>query len=555
MPVGPDGRARWQRRMGVALILTAVIAGAVLRGYRLDLRVVHGDEANQAVKTAWMLEGKPYRYDPNEHHGPTLYYLTYPLLRILGARSLADTEIWEYRLVPALAGTLLIVMGGLAAWHGGGPIAAGVAAWMLALSNGTVFYSRYYIQETLLALFVVSGAWALLRIWRHPEDRLSWLGLGLAIGLAHATKETCIYFFAAGALAFACAWFYGRLTDRRSTAADGTGTIGPDQYKALMVNLALAAAAAACVSVLFYTSFFSYLPGAWHSVAAYFAYIHRAGGQGSSGIHDKPWHYYLHLLGWYQPMAGPRWSEWPVLVLALVGGVDSFVRREKRSGLVSLPTAATRFLFLFMLLSFAAFSLTPYKTPWNILTPLALCCVLAGIGASRLLGGLRRLGGIPAVLAGMLVVLGALAWEGRQAWLGNFVYPADARNPYVYAHTTSAIRRLEERVYALSALHPDGPHMPVYVVRLNGDYWPLPWYFRRLDRVGYWTGIPDSLPVPVVIAGNEAAPQIAETLGTAYFSETHALRPGVLLRVFIRRDLWEQFLETRHAGSSGINIP
>ena len=39
---------------------------------------MHHDEANQAVKFGALLETGAYQYDRNDHHGPTLYYLTLP---------------------------------------------------------------------------------------------------------------------------------------------------------------------------------------------------------------------------------------------------------------------------------------------------------------------------------------------------------------------------------------------------------------------------------------------------------------------------------------------
>ena len=37
-------------------------------------RTFHPDEANQAFTTGRLLETGVYRYDPKDHHGPTLYY-------------------------------------------------------------------------------------------------------------------------------------------------------------------------------------------------------------------------------------------------------------------------------------------------------------------------------------------------------------------------------------------------------------------------------------------------------------------------------------------------
>ncbi|MBN1939786.1 MAG: TIGR03663 family protein, partial [Candidatus Aminicenantes bacterium] len=58
------------------LILLAIAAGLLLRLNDLDLRPMHHDEANQAVKFATLLEKGEYVYDKTDHHGPLLYYLT-----------------------------------------------------------------------------------------------------------------------------------------------------------------------------------------------------------------------------------------------------------------------------------------------------------------------------------------------------------------------------------------------------------------------------------------------------------------------------------------------
>ena len=61
-----------------ALVAIALAAGLALRLARLDVRPMHHDEANQAVKFGALLERGEYRYDFHDHHGPTLYYLTLP---------------------------------------------------------------------------------------------------------------------------------------------------------------------------------------------------------------------------------------------------------------------------------------------------------------------------------------------------------------------------------------------------------------------------------------------------------------------------------------------
>ena len=69
-------------RVGLLLITAGALA---LRGPQLALRPMHNDEAVNAEKIRRPLGHGSYRYDPNEHHGPTLYYATLPFVWLSGA--------------------------------------------------------------------------------------------------------------------------------------------------------------------------------------------------------------------------------------------------------------------------------------------------------------------------------------------------------------------------------------------------------------------------------------------------------------------------------------
>src|SRR5512137_1494953 len=88
----------------------AVVLGLAVRLASLDLRPMHHDEANQAVRFGQLLETGEYRYDRNDHHGPTLYYLTLPVARARGQATLASIDERTLRLVPALFGVGVILL-------------------------------------------------------------------------------------------------------------------------------------------------------------------------------------------------------------------------------------------------------------------------------------------------------------------------------------------------------------------------------------------------------------------------------------------------------------
>lgn len=516
------------RAVFAGLFLIILLVAGWYRFAALDLRPFHGDEANQAVKTGRLLETRVYRYDPHEHHGPTLYYAALPVLRIAGVSTLADSTEAQYRVVPAIFGmaTLLLALG--LAWALG-PWAVLWAGAFMAVSHGIVYYQRYYIQEGLLVFFsaaaIVAGAWWLRRPGWPPAA-----ACGAMLGLAHATKETCVIAFAAMGGALVLTWAWDRLRG---------GNPGVDARGLPWRHAAIALAAAAAASVLFYSAFFTHARGPLDSVLAFTTYLARAEGEGSTAIHDKPWHYYLMTLLHVHREAGPRWSEAPIVLLALAGA--GFALAGGAAG-DRKAAAVRRFLAFYALLLVAGFSVIPYKTPWNLMIFLHAMTLLAGLGAAGLVASARRR---PLQAVMVAIILGMLAFQARQSHAGNFRYPADTRNPYVYAHTSTALSRLAARVKDLSAVHAAGPAMQINVIKPDADYWPLPWLLRTHPRVGYWTTPPEQPDAPVIIADPGAADWLEQHLCGDYFSEYHALRPGVLLRVWIQRDLWDAFLDTR----------
>ena len=495
------------------LAAAAVGLALVLRLAGLDLRPMHHDEANQAVKFGALLETGQYLYDSNDHHGPTLYYLTLPSAWARGQATLASLDERTLRVVPALFGAgLVLLVASLAGVLGRQAAAAG--ALLAALSPALSYYSRSYIQESLFVFFALAFLSALGRWVTAP--RAAWAaGAGLAAGLAHATKETSLIVLGAAAVA--------ALVARRWTTA-------PRPAGRLAAHLVLGLGTALAVTFILYSSFFANPSGLLDSFRALGVYLERGI---DPGPHGQRWDYYLRLLAW-SASGGLVWTEGLILALAVVGLAAAAGRA--RAGFWP------RYVALYTAFAALVFSLIRYKTPWNVLPFHVGFVLLAGLGASVLIDGARS-----RLVRGLLVlVLAAGALHlGAQSWRASFRYPADPRNPYVYAQTSPDFLRLVQRIADVSALHPDGTHMPVKVVAGPYEQWPLPWYLRRMDRVGYWTDAAGAGPLdlaPVIVASQEQAAAIDRALGDRYVSEFFGLRPDVLLTLYIDRTLWERFL-------------
>jgi len=511
------------------LFLLIVLGAAGLRLTKLGLRPMHHDEANQALKFGALLGSGDYRYDKADHHGPSLYYLSLPFARALGADTLAALRERTLRLVPACFGIgailLLLLFVPLV-----GKEAVLWSALGLAVSPVLVYFSRFYIQETLLLFFLIGFIAALWRYKRSPS--WAWaVAAGFFGGMMYATKETSVIAFGSIAAAYLLASLFRGKKERGISGARSAG-------RHFWTNFLIGLAAAIAVSLLLFTSFFQNPNGWFDSILSFRGYFVRAG---EAGFHVYPWHYYFKTLAFSKSGSGPVWSEGLILILAAVGMVAAF--RGRPSTAADRPTI--RFFIFYTLFSTAAYSFIPYKTPWNILPFYIGFVLLAGSGAAALLSSFRSR---PVRAVVFLLVAAGFLHLGAQARRASFVYPADPRNPYVYAQTSPDFLKLVRRVEDLEAIHPDHENTLIKVIASPYETWPLPWYLRRFDRVGYWTDAAGAVPLEeaaVVITDTDQAGLLESQMTPSFQSEYYELRPNVFLILHIRKDLWEEYLRFR----------
>jgi uncharacterized protein (TIGR03663 family) len=524
------------KRPGVgAVVVMALTAGLALRVARLDVRPMHHDEANQAVKFGMLLERGEYRYDAHDHHGPTLYYLSLPAAWLRGQGTLASLDERTLRGVTVVFGAATILLLPLMA-TGIGRTAVAAGAILMAVSPAMVFYSRMFIQESLFACFTLAFAIAIGRT--VMGGGMAWSTLaGVAAGLAMATKETAIIVLPAALVACAISWWSLGPARPPSLLARGQWRV------AALVFLGTAAAIAA----LFFSSFLAAPAGVLEPFRAAGTYLRRGLDPVS---HAHPWHYYLGLLA-YSSSGGLRWSEGLVLLLAIVGVAGGVAWGRSRFHFLrwqevkSTPTRDdsfwARYLACYAAITTGVFSAIAYKTPWNLLPFYVALITLAGVGFSTLVHAASSRVVRGALVAGLVIGSGHLGW---QAWRASVTYASDPRNPYVYAQTVPDAVRMATRIRELAAAHPDGSSMQVSVIAPTYEQWPLPWYLRSMPHVGYWTAPGDALALqaPVVVASMDHTPVLDGTLEDRYVSEFFGLRPGVLMALYVERGLWDRFL-------------
>ena len=522
---------KWVQKWCI-FILAVMIAAIVLRLPRLQQRPMHGDEAVGAYKFGELLEQNYYRYDSEQYHGPTLNYFTLIPAWLGGIGNYEDLTEFTLRIVPVFFAVLLVVMPLLLA-DGLDRPAVIIAAVLTAVSPAFVFYSRYYIQEMLLVCFtfgvITSG-------YRYTQNKNIWwaLSAGIFLGLMHATKETCIIAFGSMLLALVLVII---LQPKQQGIANLKKVIKPG-------HLIAALAVAVIISALFYSSFFTNLGGITDSFRAYANYFHRAG---QNQLHIHRWYYYLKMLIYSQYYDGPIWSEAVIVILAASG----FVVAMTKKGIANVNFGLFRFIAFYTAIMTVLYSVIPYKTPWSMLGFLHGMILLAAVTVLAMIKSLSNVR--VRMLFCLLLAAGAvhLTW---QAYAGSYRFYADSRNPYVYAHPTTDVFTIAQRVEEISRVHPDGRSMHIQVICPGDDHWPLPWYLRCFSgSVDWWSEVDEETPAaPVIIASASVEPALMrklyelpppgqKKLYVPLFDTYVRLRPDVELRGYVTKELWDSY--------------
>ena len=409
-------------------------------------RTFHPDEANQAFTTGRLLETGRYTYQPQDHHGPTLYYAAAALQRAVGHGETASLDGTLLRCTPLVFAALALVFG------------------FFALKRLT----KRFIQEILLVSFLVMMFWAGTG-YLCPGTKWktgTWaLFFGTSTALAFATKETCLISFAAAAIA---------------TTPFIVKRMSFDAVRARMRDVILAILGFLIVAFILYSDFGNDFHGVYNAfIAAPLSYLGRAAGDATASTganwHVHPWWQYFRWL-----YDGNSALLFLFLVSVSCGAFAAWRRAYKTT------SWAFRFTLCYALATLAIYSLIPYKTPWcavQIEMPLVLASVL---GLACAADALPRFKWIPlAVLSAFLLAFNvpALVRMNRD--------PDSTANPCNYAAASPEVKELAQTV--ASAMSSATNQSPFIAVALSAaDTWPFPWYNRPNENMtGYWDSFDD----------------------------------------------------------------
>ncbi len=528
-----------------------LLAATALRFYALELKPLHHDEGVNGFFLTNLLRQGVYRYDPSNYHGPTLYYLTLPFVALFGLKT------FVVRAVTAVFGVATVWLV-LALRRHVGAVGALTAAALVAVSPACVFYSRYFIHESLFVFFTLSLVVAALRFYEQPERTSArphdfamalvthftgvigaliyfagrkanlLLFASASAALLFATKETA--FISIGTLALAWLFAYvwvgwaGGARGGRKDAGEESGLAKFFASEQAPLAVAGAVVLFVVIWVLFYSSFGTNWKGVWDSFEAFRVWKQT----GMSEFHSKPFGTYVDWL-WQE--------EAPILLLAVAGTVIALLERRKNRFAVFASAWAFGLL--------VAYSLIHYKTPWLVLSFVVPLAIVGGYAVQRLADwgradSWRRGRVVPALVVAAI----ALAVGTYQTLVLNFREYDNDRYPYVYSHTQrQALEMLKEIERAAARAGTREPGINV----ASPEYWPLPWYFRDNSHVGYIGSVStyyDPKSTLMVIGRKSDNPQedqyqkLRPILAAEYVEAgTYPLRPGVTLVLFERRDL------------------
>ncbi|MDX6692986.1 MAG: hypothetical protein QOF02_589 [Blastocatellia bacterium] len=570
-----------------------MLAGAFLRVYDLALKPLHHDEGVNGFFLQRLVKDGIYHYDPANYHGPTLYYFTLAATTLNSFfRGNSGLSTVAVRLVPALFGIATIWLV-LCLRRQLGSIGALAAAALLALSPGAVYMSRYFIHESLFVFFTLGIVVAWLKYYEGPppeEYREGWLSIVIAAcaallvisalsavyqpalhrlkiillvnsfialllmlwlydgarstylilaaisaALLFATKETAIISVVVLLIAGVAATVYMRIRRpfivetkkkrkqqlRQSKARRGGGVrwrqtlerFGGPTHIALLALAALAIFAT--VAVIFYSSFFTNAKGVADAFETFNIWT-------KTGMkdHTSPWHEFRYA----------RWlgaEESPLVLLGGAGILIAFWRATSRAVVA---------LALWALGIIAAYSLIPYKTPWLMLSFIAPLAIIGGYAVESFYQLSRD------TLERLLVVVitvASLALAATQTVKLNFIHYDDERYVYVYAHTVRGFLPLVDDINRLAERGGSGAQTGITVT--SRDYWPLPWYLRDYQRVGYF-GQLTKPNEPLIVCSDQQEAELKNLYGIEDSYQrinSYPLRPGVTLVLYARRNLLE----------------
>ncbi len=281
--------------------------------------------------------------------------------------------------------------------------------------------------------------------------------------------------------------------------------------KGIIIISAASALIFVYLSILFFSSFFTYAEGIGKAFEAYAIWT-------KTGNKDHTQNGYFGYLKWGMKV------EAPILIISALGILISLLKGRHRVAM---------FTGLWGLGLFLAYTIIPYKTPWLALSYLLPLCIIAGYAIGELYAAkdirLR-------VLAAALAISG-FSLLGYQTYQHNFIRYDDDEMPYVYAHTRRGFLDLIREIEHYSEKSGKGKAATINIV--SPDYWPMTWYLVGYSQANFHgTFVPSTTAEMIIMKKNDQDATATQMYSNHYkYAGVYPLRPGVNLVLLVRNDI------------------
>ncbi len=567
-----SARQRWFSFLIIALAFA-------LRMAALDLRPAHFDEGINGSFIDTMRTDGFYRYDPGNFHGPLHFYTLFASQQLFG-RSLWALRMPTVLIGTALV-ALMLAFHRFLPWRTVwvAAIAAAISPAMVFYSR----YAIHEMWLPFFTLFAVYGGCGILRREGRMGDLWAFGAGLAGMVLTKETYLVHWIAAALALVAARCLEWLSPLEPRaqRSRPADlfaGRPAAPSESARrtAYFSNRQIAIVTFTCIGavVLVQSGFGMFWDGIGGLTETFRQMLVKGTsttGPKSEAGHHKEFFYWVKLMGNYEwpallglaaaPLLTLRRT--PLLATAVIttgallvaagifgdviglhsGSTREFLKPHLKLGLFSLAAPLSslgvwlmvcsagfflaspaqsremRWLGLFGLASFAAYSLIPYKTPWCIINMLWPFFFIVGQLAENLAQTTERW---------LVYVVGALlaVTPLRDTWALNYVHPTIDGDLYCYVHTTPDINKLLRPVRALVRENPLERQMRGMILT---DAFPLSWELNEFPNVTYFASDSDieDHDADFMLVPAERQVEFEDRAFGTYFRESFRLRNGL----------------------------
>ena len=444
----------------------------------LNVRPPHHDEGVFGFFVDGIRDNGFYRYDPTNYHGPLHYYVLFFFQTLFGR------NIWALRLPDALISILTVYWVTKFSPFLGRRISL-ISALAVALSPGFIYFGGFAFQEAFLVFYTILVLWGILGLCFHGTKKYLW-AIGIGFTLMFLTKETYLIHIGCFIIAWFCLLFFEKFSPSAPFTMAKQSWTTKDLMWVVITFFVLV--------VFFYSGNFFNLDGLRGLLQTYTAW-YKTGVKGSG--HDKPFWYWFGLFSRYEQ-------------IALLGFVMSIRYLRTNS------SKWVRYIVIFGIGVFLAYSLIPYKTTWCIINLLWPFYFVFGDTINYFLETKNKHLGRE-ITFWLFVISGIISCKL------NYIDNTNEKEPYVYVQTYNEYKKFTDTLLKLTKQDPSKYQATGHIIL--DDQWPLSWILGDFTRIGYYGKdiSPNNYDADFLVAEGRRVQEIEEKLLEKYFTGSFRL--------------------------------